>query len=210
MCFSASASLIAGGVLSAAGVATVAKVTTKKELPFALVPLLFGVQQLTEGLVWLSLSWNTVTLNLVATYLFSLFAFVLWPVYVPLAIGLLETVPWRKKVIYVLQVLGLMVGGYLLYFYTLNPVSCEVTNNHLAYNVSQPHGYGLITMVLYFAATIISCLVSSKKIINLFGVTAFILASIAYGFYAYAFISVWCFFAAILSIIVYWYFTNRK
>ena len=42
MCFSATASFIAGVSLSVLGVATVKKVKRKAEIPFAMIPLLFG------------------------------------------------------------------------------------------------------------------------------------------------------------------------
>jgi len=206
MCFSATASFVAGGALSAAGVLTATKAKTKKELPFAMVPLLFGIQQLAEGFVWVSLSSHAATLNLVATYIFSLFAFVVWPIYVPFAVGLLETVQWRKKAIYVFQAAGLAVGVYLLYSHTLSLVTSEIVSKHVVYNNS--HFYGLTVMLLYFGATIVSCLFSSKRIINVFGVLAFLFALIAYWFYTSAFVSVWCFFAAVLSLIVYWYFRS--
>ena len=49
MCFSATASFTAGGALTTVGALTVHKSQGKIELPLALVPLLFGTQQLTEG-----------------------------------------------------------------------------------------------------------------------------------------------------------------
>lgn len=208
MCFSATASLVVGGALSATGIATTSQAKTKKELPFAMVPLLFGIQQLTEGFVWLSFSWHATTLNLITTYVFALFAFVVWPIYVPFAVGLLETVPWRKKAIYLCQIAGLAVGAYLLYSHTLSPVTSEIVSRHVVYNNS--HFYQLGAMFLYFAATIVSCLFSSKRIINLFGALAFLSALIASWFYTQAFVSVWCFFAAILSIVVLWYFKQNQ
>lgn len=208
MCFSATASFVAGGVLTAAGVVTSAKAKTKKELSFAMVPFLFGVQQLAEGFVWVSLSSSAATLNLVATYIFSLFAFVVWPIYVPFAVGLLETVPWRKNAVYVFQAAGLAVGIYLLYSHTLSFVTSEIVSNHVVYN--NTHFYGFTVMLLYFGATIASCLFSSKRIINVFGVLAFLSALLAYWFYTSAFVSVWCFFAAILSIIVFWHFKSKS
>ncbi|RJQ34111.1 hypothetical protein C4568_03145 [Candidatus Parcubacteria bacterium] len=207
MCFSATASLVAGGALSAVGVVTTAKAKTKKELPFAMVPLLFGIQQLTEGFVWLSFSWNAATLNLITTYIFSLFAFVVWPVYVPFAVGLMETVPWRKKAIYACQIAGLAVGAYLLYSHTASLVISEIIGRHVVY--SNSHFYQFAVMVLYFAATIVSCLFSSKRIIRVFGVCAFLLAMVAAWFYTQAFVSVWCFFAAVLSFIVFWHFRSN-
>lgn len=208
MCFSATASIVAGTALSAVGAITMAKAERKAELPFAAVPLLFGVQQLTEGFVWLSFAWHAAILNAVTTYIFSLFAFVIWPIYVPFAVGLLETVAWRKKAIYICQMLGLTVGLYLLYSHTLSSVTSEIIYKHVVYNNS--HFYEFAVMIFYFAATIVSCLFSSKRIINVFGVFAFLSAMAAYWFYSQSFISVWCFFAAVLSFIVCIYFLKPR
>jgi hypothetical protein len=51
MCFSATASFVAGSALSAVGAVTITKAKRKAEIPFATIPLLFGIQQLTEGLI---------------------------------------------------------------------------------------------------------------------------------------------------------------
>lgn len=110
MCFSAPASFIAGSVLSAAGVATLTQPKKKSEIPLALIPLFFGVQQLTEGLVWVSLQNGYLRLNLIATYSFSFFAQVFWPIFVPLAVVLVEPLAWRRKVIVVCGGLGEVVG----------------------------------------------------------------------------------------------------
>ena len=55
MCFSATASFTAGTALSAVGGLTLRKSRGKAELPLALVPLIFGIQQLSEGVLWVSL-----------------------------------------------------------------------------------------------------------------------------------------------------------
>jgi hypothetical protein len=49
MCFSATASFVAAGSLAAIGTATIKKAQHRSELPFATIPLLFGIQQ-TVGL----------------------------------------------------------------------------------------------------------------------------------------------------------------
>ena len=51
MCFSAPASFIAGTALSAIGVAALRKTKSRSEVPFAMIPLLFGIQQVTEGVL---------------------------------------------------------------------------------------------------------------------------------------------------------------
>ncbi len=206
MCFSAAASFAAGTALSVAGGLTIAKVKKKSELPFASIPLLFGIQQAIEGAVWVS--FGSPIVNTVATYAYSMFSHVLWPIFVPASVLLIETDPIRKKILYLFSFLGLAVGGYLLYFIIADPVVAHVVGNSIAYH--SPHFYVLPTIFFYLVATCGSCLASSHKIINIFGVVLLISFAIAAWFYTETFFSVWCFFAAILSIIVYWYFQRNS
>lgn len=67
MCFSATASFTAGTALSAVGGLTLRKSRGKAELPLALVPLMFGIQQLSEGVLWVSLRNDLVLLQTWAT-----------------------------------------------------------------------------------------------------------------------------------------------
>ena len=126
MCFSATASFIAGVSLLVLGVATVKKAKRKAEIPFAMIPLLFGVQQIIEGMLWLSFRFDAPLLNVIMTYVFTLFSHVLWPIFVPFSIGLMETVAWRKKVISAFQITGIAVGLYHLYVIVKFPVTSEV------------------------------------------------------------------------------------
>jgi hypothetical protein len=64
-------------------------------------------------------------------------------------------------------------------------------------------------LVLYIAATCVSALFSSQRIVNLFGALAFVLFVVAFWFYYVAFFSVWCFFAAILSVMIFLHFQFR-
>ena len=86
MCFSAQASFITGVGLLGLGALTIKRVRTRRELPYALIPLLFGIQQLLEGMLWLTFTKSAPALNTWLTYLYLLFANVLWPIYVPLAV----------------------------------------------------------------------------------------------------------------------------
>jgi len=55
MCFSATASFGASAVLGVIGIVAVAKAKTNPQRVFATIPLIFSVQQLSEGFLWLSL-----------------------------------------------------------------------------------------------------------------------------------------------------------
>ncbi len=200
MCFSASASFIAGASLLAVGAVTVKKAARKTELPFALIPLLFGVQQLVEGVIWLGFRFDAPMLNVFMTQVYSLFSHVLWPIYVPLAVLLLEPVPWRKKALSTFLLVGTLVGLYLVYMMIRFPITSAAAGGHIQY--VSPHFYVLPVMGAYLAATCVSIFFSSHKAVVVFGVVAFLSFIVAYGFYAVWFISVWCFFAAILSSLV--------
>jgi hypothetical protein len=204
MCFSATASFIAGVSLSALGVATLKKAERKTEVPLAIIPLLFGVQQIIEGMLWLSFRFDAPLLNVTMTHAFTLFSHVLWPMFVPFSIGLVEKVVWRKKVILAFQFIGIAVGLYLLYLVVKFPVTSEV-DEHIVY--VSPHFYKVPVMVLYLAATCVGSFFSSHKMINIFGVLALLLFMVADWFYTVAFFSVWCFFTAILSVVIYLHFT---
>ena len=203
MCFSATASFTAGTALSALGVATLRLTRRKVDIPFASIPLLFGVQQIVEGILWLSFRFDAPQLNVATTYLFSMFSHVLWPIFVPFSIGLLEAVPWRRKAIWGFQAVGLFVGLYLLYVLAEFPVTAVAAENIVYVS---PHFYNIPVMLFYLAATCVSCFFSSVATIRLFGALALFLFLVAYGFFTIALFSVWCFFAAVLSSIIYVHF----
>ena len=116
MCFSATASFVAGVALVTVGIATLRLASRPFQIPFAAIPLLFGVQQIIEGLIWLSFRQASPLPNLPFTFVYSLFSNVLWPIYVPFATRLLETMPWRRKALLVLQIAGIAVGSLLVVF----------------------------------------------------------------------------------------------
>lgn len=201
MCFSATASFTAGTLLSAVGVATLRAAKTRAERPFAMIPLLFGIQQLIEGVIWLTFSHDAPLLKQTMTYLYSGFSHVLWPIYVPFAMGILEAVPWRRTAIFAFEAAGVPVGLYLLYFLVTRPLVAEVVGSHIVY--VSPHFYRIPVMAAYLAATCVSCFFSSHGFVKLFGVLALLSFIVAYVVHVTALISIWCFFAAILSLVIY-------
>jgi len=209
MCFSATASFVVGGIISGIGVATLYSVKTRRELAFAAIPLLFGIQQFVEGMLWLSFGYEAGWLQTMATYAFTMFSHVLWPIYVPFAVGLMERELWHKKVIWLFRVIGVAAGIHLLILITTQPLTAKAVE-HIIY--VSPDIYDWPMMILYIAATCLVSFFSTHLLIRIFGLLALLLFVVSYLFYTEAFISVWCFFAAILSLIVYRQFhqNNRK
>lgn len=207
MCFSATASFTAGAALLVVGAVTTRFVRRPREIPYALIPVLFGIQQLIEGSLWLTFPDKAPLLNIVLTYAFSVFSHVLWPIYVPIAVYLLETVAWRRKALLVAATGGTVVGLYLLYNLIRLPIIATAAEGHIDY--VSPHFYIPVAMALYVLGTCVSPLLSSHPWVRWFGGAA-ILSFIAAGaFYLVWFISVWCFFAAIMSVMVLLFFWRR-
>jgi hypothetical protein len=206
MCFSATASFTAGTTLTVVGSLTVRKSQGKRELPFALVPLLFGIQQLTEGALWVSLEHGLPLLQTWSTDVYSIFSHVLWPIFVPFAVLLIEAARWRRRVLTGIVVLGLSVGLYLLFFIVRFPVTATVEEHSIRYE--SPHFYIAAVLVVYLVATCASPLFSSHRWVNIFGALAFGLAIVAAAVSVTTFVSVWCFYAAVLSAIVYRQFSG--
>ncbi|MBI2784655.1 MAG: hypothetical protein HYX64_11450 [Gammaproteobacteria bacterium] len=208
MCFSASANFIAGTSLLAVGAVTLSKAARKAELPFAMIPLLFGIQQIIEGVIWLGFRFDAPLPNALMAQVYSLFSHVLWPIYMPFAVLLLEPVPWRRKTLSAFLWVGAATGLYLFYILVRFPIRAEAVGGHILY--VSPHYYVPVVMGGYLAATCISLFFSSHKVVVTFGVVALLSFVAAYGFYTLWFISVWCFFAAILSGVIYLYFRKRS
>lgn len=207
MCFSATASFSAGTVLLGLGTLTLKSARRPREVPFAAIPLLFAIQQLTEGVIWLTFSYEAPQVNVVMTHVYSFFSHVLWPVYVPVAVLLIEPPGWRRHALLVFAAAGVAVGSYLLYILVAYPVVSRPTGQHIEY--VSPHFFAAAAMTLYLMSTTLSLFLSTHRTVKVFGVLALLSFAAAYAFFTTWFISVWCFLAALLSAVVYLHFVLR-
>ncbi len=207
MCFSATASFSAGAILLGLGTLTLRSARRPRELPFAAIPLLFAIQQLIEGVIWLTFVQDAPRLNTVMTHVYSFFSHVLWPVYVPLAVLLVEPPGSRRRVLFVFLAAGVAAGAYLLYFLVAFPVVSRPVGGHIEY--VSPHFFAAVTMTLYLMSTSVSPVLSTHRMVKVFGILAISSFAAAYAFYATWFISVWCLFAALLSAVIYLHFAGR-
>ena len=123
MCFSATASFGASAVLGVVGIISVAKARTNPQRLFATIPLIFAVQQLTEGLLWISLKDPVLgSSQSLLTYIYLVFAMAVWPLWVPLTIRLLERDARSKRIMNVLVGIGAVVSICVVLVLSLYPV----------------------------------------------------------------------------------------
>lgn len=210
MCFSATASFAAGTLLGAAGVASLKEAKEPSQRLFASIPLWFSIQQFIEGFVWLALSaenppeWKQ---GMIAGFL--LFALVIWPVWVSLAMISIEKDKTRKYILYFCLLGGLTFASFAGFYMTQYPMNAAISNYHILYDLQFPFKKHFMVPILYIIATVLPLMVSSVKRIPVLGGVIFLSYLLAQLFFKNYVISVWCFFAAIISAVIYMMVSNR-
>jgi len=204
MCFSAGASFGASAVLSVIGVAVIKKADSPYQIPFASIPLIFSVQQFSEGFVWLSLSNPAFApMEKISTFTFLIFAQIIWPLFVPISITLLEKNVKRKNILKIFIGVGILVAFYFAHRLLMYGVKPNIARLHVAYKQVHPDSLGHIADMLYGIATLAPTFLSKVKRMWAFGLLVAISYMITFVFYSNNILSVWCFFASIISITIY-------
>jgi hypothetical protein len=204
MCFSAGASFGAGLVLGALGVATMKQAKTPSDRMFGAIPFLFAIQQLCEGLLWLALSkpeyaqWYAFS-----TYSFLFFAKLLWPVWIPVSIFLMTPGEKRRLIQKILVGSGIMICLYMIYTLLTSDVESAIKGHHLVYTFNYPIKLGIYGTMIYLVTTVAPAFFARVKWMWLFGATILISYIVSYIFFKEYVLSVWCFFASLISVTVW-------
>ena len=205
MCLCAEVNFVASAVICAVGVATLAHTRHPREVLFAAMPLFFALHQFTEGFVWLGLDG---TIGEIArdnaAFLFVLYAQGLLPILMPLAVLLLEAPGWRRSVLTGITALGLVFGAYMVWGVMAFPTSCYAENHSIVY--SNKVTESIWTGAVYILVTCGALILSGHRVVRWFGVLNLIGLTVVMIVKAYAFSSVWCFYAAVISVMLYWQF----
>lgn len=202
MCFSASASFTAAGILAVIGMVTTQKAKERYKM-LSFMPILFAIQQATEGFLWLSfVHTRMMHYHQYFLYGFLFFAFMLWPVWVPLSVYRIEPRRGRKVGIVLCCLAGFFVALSLFSYLYAYGASATVVDHHIVYHMFYPQVLILPGVVLYLLATVLPFFISSMRWGWLFGTTLLLAYAVSIYFYSTAFVSVWCFFAALLSVLV--------
>ena len=199
---------LSGGLFVVA-VMTFYKVSTPREVVLASLPLFFALHQFTQGFVWLGMGGMIGARPLqLAEGLFVFYAQGILQFLVPLAVWLIEPEGWRRKLIGILMVIGAVLMGYTLYGLAIHPTAVYIEDHILVYeNVWTNKLWVGITYVL---TTVGSLLLSRSIAIQLFGILNLIGLTLVYLFIPKGFTSVWCLYAAAVSVLFYFYFVERR
>ncbi|MFE3788132.1 DUF6629 family protein [Streptomyces goshikiensis] len=194
MCWSATADLAAGTVITAVGVVCVLRVRRVRDLPVAALPVLLGVHQLVEAAVW-----NAGGGCGPATTAWAVIALPVLPVWVAFGV-LLAAGPGARRVLWGPAAAGLATAAVLAYCLATRPVDAEVRGHTIGYGVAVP--YAPLVLAGYLFATLGALLLSGDRGLRLLGAVLAAGAVVCAALWRLEFASTWCAFAAVASVLV--------
>ncbi len=220
MCFSAQSSFLASGVLLPIGAAALLISRHQglaRRWPLGALPLVFGVQQACEGVVWQWMEAQPLvspevapTLTVAASLAYLFFAYAFWPVWMPLAAvtmgpraGLVGRV-WRG-----IPWVGL-VPGLLLWLPLLSEPRSALPER-VGHSLVYPFGSwsaGLLPPhlgpALYAAWIVLPLLAVPSWRVRTFSLTVLLAFAFTQWTTSHALTSVWCYASALLSAQILW------
>jgi hypothetical protein len=209
VCFSPEADFVSGAVIGMVGVATLTKARSLREVPLAALPLAFAVHQVAEGFVWLGLEGKVSgSLGNFALHVYVLYAWAMLPLVAPLSVALVEADERRRRAMYGFVAVGALVSGYLLWAVVHESVGARIVEHTIQYR--GVGGLAGLATVLYVIAVCGTLLLSSHRRIVWFGVVNLLAVIAIVWVQADALTSLWCTWAALVSVLIYMEFADRE
>lgn len=204
MCFSATASFTSAAILTILGIGAIKAAGRHSPLRyFAATPLFFALQQLCEGIIWLSDTHNNVHYpSIVATHIFLIIALLFWPIWIPLVAWYPETNTLRKNLLLIPLICGILFDIYTGAHMYQRGIWSKIIDGHIAYPSYGPTGQFSIITLLYIIAGLAPLFISSVRYAWLLGTTIAGSLILTMAWYPNHIASVWCFFAALLSSLI--------
>src|SRR5580698_11004523 len=208
MCFSATANFAGSAVLGTIGVATLAEVRQRREVLLAAMPCLFALHQFTEGFVWLGLDRGLPVLAHDAGAAYVLYAQGLLPVLLPLSIFLIEPTRGKQRQMFGFLCLGVLLALYILWGLIAYPLQVSAQAHGIVYQnvivITTP------VAVLYVIATCGALFFSGFRSLVLLGALNVAGLLVVMLVRRYEFTSIWCAYAAVVSIVIYFFFRRSR
>jgi hypothetical protein len=205
MCFSEPVSFAIGGILIVGGAFAGWKAfkINKRYFPVSQLPTLAGLQQITEGHVWMGVNNGDLSMTWWAAMGFIFFSWLIWPLWIPFSIYFLEPQGSPRK----LPLLGFALAGLIFGLILFIPHLCHpewitvtINKHSLAYEDTMFIDYLIprwLTYLIYLFLIVAPTMISTYLHIRLFGLTIIVVTAVVVAFLTFAYISFFCFLAGL-------------
>jgi hypothetical protein len=209
MCFSAAASFTTAALLIPLGIyaSNLAWHKDFRYLSLTIVPIFFGIQQGMEGMEWLSLKNSQPDMIRLFALGFLFFAYGFWLVGPASAMWIIERRPKVKLRLLTIALIGLLFGASLYLPLWIYPdwLSVVIVHASIVYQTQLIYDRFLsrdMIYLIYLAIVLCPLYLSNLDRVRFFaGLIALSMIASRY-FFNYAFVSIWCFWAALLSLYI--------
>jgi len=122
----------------------------------------------------------------------------------------MEENPKRKKVLWTLLFVGMALSLYYSYCLVCYSVTPRINGFHIKYYNNFPKSLAMVAFTLYVIVTITPLFISSIKRTHIMGTIMFLSCLVTGIFYTQYLTSVWCFFAAMMSCVIFWILRDAR
>ena len=172
-----------------------------RDLPLAALPLLLGTHQVVESVVWragggagpATVAWAAMALPLLA-------------VWVPMSV-LCAAPPHARGRLSIPLAVGLATAAALAYNLAAHSVTAEIRGHTVGYVIDLPRAQELVAG--YLLATVGALLLAGDRLLVLLGVLVAAGAVTCWALWELEFVSTWCAFAAVCSVVLYGWARGR-
>lgn len=211
MCFSATASFAASAVLLPLGAYSLkqSRQFKKPYWVFAIYPLAFGIQQAAEGWLWLLLEDPIQPATRLPALIFMFFSHLFWLFWVPLSSAMVEDHRFKRRLFFAIAALGGLYGlsMYIPAVLYSDWLTLRLHQHSIVYDVRLFYDQEvprLAVRALYAILVLLPLLATSHREVRSFGWLILASVIVASIYFVETFVSVWCYFAAIISAYIFY------
>lgn len=210
MCVSAKASFALASVLLPVGAFCITTALRRNPslIALAATPLLFGIQQICEGLVWVGIDRDDGEVTRAAALGYLFFALCFWLFWMPFSAMVAEKQSGKRTAFAITAVIGSFGGIVAFAPLILDADALFVTTSHhsIRYDISRAAVFDIVPQFVwhlaYLAVIVYPLFASSQKGLLGYDIALVLSAILSHIYFWYSFESVWCFFAACLSVYI--------
>ena len=206
MCFSAAGSFVASGLLSGVGDVSFHRNVERPYRMVAAIPFLFALQQAAEGVVWLTIPHpSEAELQRIAATIFLGCALIVWPVWLSFSLRRVERIPERRRILGALGWIGFVVAVIASALLARRSPDVSIAGHSIHYGRAgggSSDALNVLLILAYVVPTVVPFFVSTMRLARTIGATLIVSLIVTAVAERNALTSVWCFFAALLSVLI--------